>query len=96
PHEDLSSYPRNEEKDKELLRSAGCNIVFFPEVDTIYGGSTTKVKVDGVTTRYEGEYRPTHFEGVATVVTKLFGLVQPHCAYFGTKDLQQCAVINRL
>jgi pantoate--beta-alanine ligase len=96
PHEDLSTYPRNEDLDKQLLESAGCHVVFLPDTATVYGGSSTKVRVEGVSSRYEGEFRPTHFEGVATVVTKLFGLVQPQRAYFGTKDLQQCAVINRL
>lgn len=96
PNEDLSSYPRNEHSDLTSLESAGCDVVFLPDTETIYRGSTTVVRVEKVSSRYEGAFRPTHFEGVATVVTKLFGQVQPNCAYFGTKDLQQCSVVNRL
>lgn len=96
PNEDLAAYPRNENADLFALKAEGCDVAFLPSPETIYAGSSTVVRVDGVTTRYEGAFRPTHFQGVATVVTKLFGLVQPQRAYFGTKDLQQCSVVNRL
>jgi len=96
PHEDLSKYPRNESRDAEMAEAAGVDVLFAPTVDTIYPRRTTEVRVSGVSERFEGEVRPTHFAGVATVVLKLFNMVRPDRAYFGLKDLQQCAVVRRM
>ncbi|GMV88687.1 MAG: pantothenate synthetase [Chthonomonas sp.] len=96
PHEDLSKYPRNEARDAELAEAAGADVLFAPSVDTIYPRHTTEVRVSGVSERFEGAIRPTHFAGVATVVLKLFNMVRPDRAYFGLKDLQQCAVVKRM
>ncbi|GBD56515.1 pantoate--beta-alanine ligase [Gluconobacter wancherniae] len=96
PTEDLSSYPRDLERDLELLREAGADLVFTPDVDVLYPqGFVTKIDVAGVAAEMEGRSRPGHFSGVATVVTKLFNIVQPQHAYFGQKDAQQCAVVQR-
>ena len=97
PNEDLSRYPRNEERDRELLEQRGADVVFLPSVEVMYPvGATTTVSVGAVAKPLEGERRPGHFEGVATVVLKLFNIVQPDIAVFGRKDAQQCAVIDRL
>ncbi len=97
PHEDFERYPRNPRQDGELLRSAGCDLLFLPDVDTIYPeGHCTFVEVAGVADGLEGRARPGHFRGVATVVTQLLNLVQPEAAVFGEKDAQQLAVIRRL
>ena len=97
PSEDLDKYPRDLEGDAALLRPAGCDLVFQPSVETIYPeGHSTFVEVEGVSTGYEGDQRPGHFRGVATVVTQLFNLVRPHVAVFGEKDAQQLAVVRRL
>lgn len=97
PGEDFDKYPRDPERDAELLNSAGCDLLFLPSVETIYPpGHSTFVEVDGVSLGFEGDQRPGHFRGVATVVTQLFNLVQPHVAVFGEKDAQQLAVIRRL
>lgn len=91
---DLASYPRTLDADLEALASTGCKIVFLPTVEEIYGHGTAKVVAGEVASRWEGEQRPGHFDGVATVVAKLFGAVGPCMAYFGLKDLQQCAVVR--
>ena len=97
PSEDFSRYPRQPEKDAQLLAGAGCDLLFLPDVATIYPpGSSTFVEVEGPSQGLEGELRPGHFRGVATVVTALFGLVQPDVAVFGEKDAQQLAVVRRL
>ena len=97
PSEDLSLYPRDEERDSQLLESAGVDLLFLPPVDVMYPtGATTTVSVAGVARPLEGERRPGHFDGVATVVTKLFNIVQPDLAAFGRKDAQQCAVIEQM
>ena len=97
PNEDFTRYPRNEERDFELLRSANVDLLFLPPVEVMYPpGSTTAVQVGAVARPLEGERRPGHFDGVATVVLKLFQIVQPDFAVFGHKDAQQCAVINRM
>ena len=96
PNEDFSKYPRDEDRDFALAKSAGCDVMFFPGQATIYAGSHTTVRVSDVSRRYEGAVRPGHFEGVATVVHKLFGLVKPDVAYFGLKDIQQCAVVGQM
>jgi len=97
PHEDFARYPRNEGRDREMLESAGVDVLFMPSVETMYPpGATTTVSVGSVARPLEGERRPGHFEGVAVVVLKLFNIVQPDLAVFGRKDAQQCAVIDRM
>jgi pantoate--beta-alanine ligase len=97
-NEDLGAYPRTEERDAELARSAGADILFAPSVDQIYpDGFSTRIHVSGITEVMCGAHRgPGHFDGVATVVTKLFQIVTPDAAYFGQKDAQQVLVIRRL
>jgi pantoate--beta-alanine ligase len=97
PHEDFARYPRDEAGDLAKLESAGCDLVWLPDVATMYppDGATT-VSVGGPAVRWEGAIRPGHFAGVATVVAKLFGQVRPACAYFGEKDFQQVRVIARM
>ncbi|MFP5245355.1 MAG: pantoate--beta-alanine ligase [Thermoanaerobaculia bacterium] len=97
PNEDFSRYPRDEARDAAMLEAAGVDLLFLPEVDVMYPqASTTMISVGGVSKPLEGERRPGHFDGVATVVAKLFNIVQPDIAAFGRKDAQQCAVIERL
>jgi pantoate--beta-alanine ligase len=97
PTEDLSRYPRNEAGDKALLEGKDVDLLFLPPVEVMYpSGSQTTVRVGGVSKPLEGERRPGHFDGVATVVLKLFNIVQPDVAAFGRKDAQQCAVIERM
>jgi len=98
PSEDLSRYPRDLPGDLDLLASAGVDLVFAPSTAEIYpAGFVTHVEPGGVVTeRLEAASRPGHFRGVATVVTKLFGVVAPDVAYFGQKDAQQVAVIRRM
>lgn len=97
PQEDFARYPRNLERDLNLLREAGTDWVFAPSVDHIYPeGFQTYVSVEKITEVLEGARRPGHFRGVATVVAKLFNIVQPDRAYFGQKDAQQVAVIRRM
>jgi pantoate--beta-alanine ligase len=95
--EDFAGYPRTPEADAARLATAGCDLLFLPEVETIYPpGASTRVVVDGPSQGFEGDHRPGHFEGVATVVTALFGLVRPDVAVFGEKDAQQLAVVRAL
>lgn len=97
PSEDLARYPRDLERDKALLQEAGCDLLFVPSIQEMYPpGFETFVDVGSVAAPLEGERRPGHFRGVATVVLKLLGIFQPHRAYFGQKDAQQLAVIRRL
>jgi len=99
PREDLAKYPRTFEADLALCRSIGVAAVFAPTDEIMYPGgkdSLTTVRVPELTTILEGEIRPGHFDGVATVVTKLFGIVMPDVAYFGRKDFQQWLVIRRM
>jgi pantoate--beta-alanine ligase len=97
PNEDLASYPRDEENDLALLEQAGCDAVFLPTVADIYRtGAQTVVEVTGLSRMLMGRLRPGHFRGVATVVTKLFNIVQPDAAAFGEKDYQQLAVIRQM
>jgi len=97
PNEDFLAYPRTEEADLEKLEAAGCALVWMPDVATMYpAGEATTVTVGGPASRWEGEKRPGHFAGVATVVAKLFGQVRPARAYFGEKDWQQIQVITRM
>jgi len=97
PNEDFSRYPRQEEQDLAMLGEAGCDLVWMPSVADIYPhGFATTVSVAGVSDRWEGEARPGHFDGVATVVAKLLLAVGPDVALFGEKDFQQLAVIRRM
>ena len=97
PNEDLSRYPRNEAGDRALLEQRKVDLLFLPGREEMYRpGATTVVSAGAVATPLEGERRPGHFDGVATVVLKLFHIVQPDIAVFGRKDAQQCAVIERM
>lgn len=99
PNEDFNHYPRTPQRDADMLREAGCHLMFIPDVAEIYPnghGIATRVIVPGVSDVLCGQFRPGHFEGVATVVSKLFGIVQPDVAVFGEKDFQQLAVIRRM
>lgn len=97
PHEDYNRYPRAPEADAEMLAGAGCDLLFLPDVETVYPpGASTRVRVEGPARGFEGDCRPGHFEGVATVVAALLGLVRPDVAVFGEKDAQQLAVVRAL
>jgi pantoate--beta-alanine ligase len=97
PTEDLSAYPRPIARDRALCREEGVDVCFEPTVRAMYpGGFQTTVTVPALARRWEGAARPHHFAGVATVVTKLFGMVQPHLALFGQKDYQQAALVRQL
>jgi pantoate--beta-alanine ligase len=95
--DDLARYPRREAEDAQKLADAGCDLLWLPAVDDIYPQNfATTVHVSGVSERWEGEARPGHFDGVATVVAKLLLAVRPDMALFGEKDFQQLAVIRRM
>lgn len=97
PNEDFQRYPRDLARDLGLAKAESVDVVFAPEVETIYPpGFATFVTVEGLTSRWEGEHRPGHFRGVATVVTKLLILAGADAAYFGEKDYQQLLVVRRL
>ncbi|HEX5263977.1 MAG TPA: pantoate--beta-alanine ligase [Phenylobacterium sp.] len=97
PNEDLARYPRDLPRDLGLLEAAGVDLVFAPEASEVYPtGFATSVEVGGVTDVLEGAVRPGHFAGVATVVAKLFNIVQPTRAYFGQKDAQQSVVVRKM
>ncbi|UII34472.1 pantoate--beta-alanine ligase [Fulvivirga ulvae] len=95
--QDLEKYPRNLDQDISLLREAGCHVLFCPDDSTIY---TEQPKISfnfaGLDQVMEGKFRPGHFSGVGLIVSKLFNIVAPHCAYFGQKDLQQYLIIKQL
>ena len=94
---DLAAYPRDESRDLRLAEEEGVDIVFAPSVDEMYPpGFQTWVDVEDASRGLEGDARPGHFRGVATVCLKLFTIVQPECAYFGQKDAQQALVVRRL
>lgn len=97
PREDLAKYPRPFERDCELLRAEGVDLLFAPSVEEMYpSGTVTYVNVEGLSERLCGRSRPGHFRGVATVVSKLFHIVQPEVAFFGQKDAAQVAVIRMM
>ena len=97
PSEDLDKYPRDLERDKELLTAAGVDLLFLPTSEMMYPqGYQTWVTVEEVSQPLEGSMRPGHFRGVATVVAKLFNIVQPQQSFFGQKDAQQVAVLQRM
>jgi pantoate--beta-alanine ligase len=97
PNEDFNRYPRQPEKDAAMLAEAGCDVLFLPEVETMYPpGNTVHVDLGAPSEGLEGHFRPGHFRGVATVVTVLFNLAQPDVAVFGEKDAQQLAVVRKL
>lgn len=97
PHEDLARYPRDEAGDLDKLRAWGCHLVWMPDVTTMYPpGDATSVDVAGPAEGWEGDARPGHFRGVATVCAKLFGQVRPDRAFFGEKDWQQLQVVRRM
>ncbi len=97
PNEDLAKYPRDYESDFKKAESAGADIIFCPDELQMYPiGYNTSIQIKGVTDKFEGEKRPTHFSGVATVVAKLFNCTLPDIAIFGQKDFQQTIVIKRL
>ncbi|MBT2288551.1 pantoate--beta-alanine ligase [Paenibacillus albidus] len=97
PNEDFEAYPRDERRDLELAEREGADIVFIPSVEEMYPRPTrTQVTVSSLTTQLCGASRPGHFDGVTTVVSKLFNMVQPDFAFFGLKDAQQVAVLRRM
>ena len=97
PSEDYARYPRAPERDSALAEAAGVDLLFAPSVEEMYPpGAATWVEVEGLTRRWEGERRPGHFRGVATIVLKLFLAARPARAYFGEKDYQQLLVVRRL
>lgn len=94
---DLAAYPRDEARDAEVAAAAGADLLFAPSADELYpGGFQTWVDVDELSRGLEGDHRPGHFRGVATICLKLFNIVRPQRAYFGQKDAQQVAVIRRM
>ena len=95
-NEDLDNYPRDEERDLELAKSNGVDFVFIPNVEEMYKNRKTTVHVSDLTNVLCGKSRPTHFDGVTTIVLKLFNIVRPHKAYFGQKDAQQVIVIEKM
>lgn len=97
PSEDFASYPRDLEHDAALCETAGAHLLFHPEVEEMYApNTTTSVHMKKLSDALCGRSRPLHFDGVCTVVTKLFNIVQPHRAYFGQKDAQQLIIIRRM
>lgn len=97
PQEDLDTYPRDFERDRSLMQEVGVDVVFCPTDEAMYPeGYQTYVTVEKVTQNLCGRSRPTHFKGVATVVMKLFHIVKPHVALFGSKDFQQLVVVRRM
>ena len=97
PREDFAQYPRDEERDARIAEEAGVDVLFAPDEDELYpSGFQTWVDVEELSRPLEGEFRPGHFRGVATVCLKLFSIVRPERAYFGRKDAQQVAVVKQL
>src|SRR4030088_1173603 len=99
PNEDFAHYPRTPVQDERMLAEAGCNLMFMPDVSEVYPNGSeraTRVEVPGLSRILCGEFRPGHFDGVSTVVAKLFHIVEPDVAVFGEKDFQQLTVIRRM
>lgn len=99
PNEDFAHYPRTPTQDAKMLAEAGCDLMFMPEVGEIYPNGSeqaTRIDVPGISSILCGQFRPGHFEGVATVVAKLFNIVDPDVAIFGEKDFQQLTIIRRM
>jgi pantoate--beta-alanine ligase len=97
PTEDLSKYPRQFDRDRQLLEKEDIEILFAPSVDEIYpNGAVTWVFVEGLSEKLDGRSRPGHFRGVTTIVSKLFNIIEPDAAFFGQKDAAQLAVIRRM
>lgn len=97
PKEDYSKYPRTLEADREKLKAEGVDLVFAPAVEEMYpAGATTFVNVDQISERLDGRSRPGHFRGVATIVAKLFHVLEPDLAFFGQKDAAQVAIVRRM
>lgn len=97
PSEDLDQYPRDLVNDKIVAKKAGADVIFIPDNHMMYGENhATYINVNGLTKELCGQSRPTHFQGVTTIVNKLFNIVQPKRAYFGQKDAQQAIVIRRM
>jgi pantoate--beta-alanine ligase len=99
PNEDYAHYPRTPRADERMLEAAGCDLMFMPDVAEIYPNgpeNAARVEVPVLSSILDGEFRPGHFQGVATIVTKLFNIVAPDAAIFGEKDFQQLTVIRRM
>ena len=97
PNEDFAKYPRTLGSDSALLAAENCDYIFCPTVEDMYPpGATAVVKIEGISDRLDGRSRPGHFQGVTTVVTKLFNVVQPDLAFFGQKDAAQAAIIRNM
>jgi pantoate--beta-alanine ligase len=97
PHEDLAKYPRNFDRDRDLLEREGVEVIFAPTVEEMYpAGAITYVTVEALSDRLCGRSRPGHFRGVTTVVSKLFHIVEPDRAFFGQKDAAQSVIIRRM
>ncbi len=97
PNEDLAKYPRDFDRDRELLKQEGVDFIFAPSVEEMYpAGAVTYVTVEGLSDKLCGRSRPGHFRGVTTVVAKLFNIVEPDRAYFGQKDAAQSTIIRRM
>lgn len=96
PTEDLDAYPRDEKRDLKLAENVGADVAFIPDVAEMYSNPLTTVSVAELTKRLCGKSRPTHFDGVTTVVAKLFNIVHPDRAYFGQKDAQQAIVLTKM
>jgi pantoate--beta-alanine ligase len=99
PNEDYAHYPRTPRDDERMLAAAGCDLMFMPDVEEIYPNgpeNAARVEVPVLSSILDGEFRPGHFQGVATVVTKLLNIVAPDAAVFGEKDFQQLTVIRRM
>jgi pantoate--beta-alanine ligase len=97
PNEDLARYPRDFKRDRDLLAKEGVELLFAPSVEEMYpAGAVTWVTVEGLSGKLDGRSRPGHFRGVATVVAKLFHIVEPDAAFFGQKDAAQLAIIRRM
>ncbi len=97
PTEDLAKYPRTVDRDRQLLETEGVELLFAPSVEEMYpSGAVTWVNVEGLSDKLDGRSRPGHFRGVATVVAKLFHVVEPDAAFFGQKDAAQVAIVRRM